>query len=76
MSKGDGREFVITDPTAMKIRAEDGRSITNTDISMFINNPPNGKIRFLLTQKMPVEAPHRLQNVVEAMETGFFFILN
>ena len=27
------------------------------------------KIRFLLTQKMPVEAPHRLQNVVEAMET-------
>ena len=36
--KGDGREFVITDPTAMKIRAEDGRSITNTDISMFINN--------------------------------------
>ena len=59
--KGDGREFVITDPTAMKIRAEDGRSITNTDISMFINNLPNGKNTVLLTQKMPVEAPHRLQ---------------
>ena len=59
--KGDGREFVITDLTAMKIRAEDGRSITNTDISMFINTCQMEKIRFLLTQKMPVEAPHRLQ---------------
>ena len=24
---GDGREFVCTDPTAVKIRAEDGRAI-------------------------------------------------
>ena len=40
---GDGREYVITDRTAVKIRAEDGRSIRNTDISMFISNLPNGK---------------------------------
>ncbi len=30
---GDGREFVITNPTAVKIRAEDGRSIVGVDIS-------------------------------------------
>ena len=40
---GDGREYVVTDDTAMKIRAEDGRSIRHTDISMFINDLPNGK---------------------------------
>ena len=40
---GDGREYVITDDTAVKLRAEDGRSIKHTDISMFINNLPNGK---------------------------------
>ena len=40
---GDGREYVITDSTAVKIRAEDGRSIEKTDISMFINDLPNGK---------------------------------
>ena len=40
---GDGREFVITDEAAVKIRAEDGRSIRSTDISMFINNLPNKK---------------------------------
>ncbi|MBM6862006.1 isopentenyl-diphosphate delta-isomerase, partial [Clostridium saudiense] len=30
--EGDGREFVITEDTAVKVRAEDGRAITNTDI--------------------------------------------
>ena len=29
--EGDGREFVITDNTSVKVRAEDGRSIKNTD---------------------------------------------
>lgn len=38
---GDGREFVITDATAMKLRAEDGRKITNADISLFINDLPS-----------------------------------
>lgn len=40
---GDGREFVITDDSAIKLRAEDGRSIRNVDISMFINDLPNKK---------------------------------
>lgn len=40
---GDGREYVITDATAVKLRAEDGRSIKQADISMFINDLPNGK---------------------------------
>ena len=35
---GDGREFVFTDPCAVKVRAEDGRSVHGVDISMFINN--------------------------------------
>merc|ERR1719353_140201 len=40
---GDGREFVVCDPAAVKIRAEDGRSVKCTDISPFINNLPFGK---------------------------------
>ena len=39
---GDGREYVITDDTAVKLRAEDGRKITGVDISLFINDLPNG----------------------------------
>lgn len=40
---GDGREYVITDETALKLRAEDGRSISHVDISLFINDLPNKK---------------------------------
>ncbi|MGN1146797.1 MAG: P-loop domain-containing protein, partial [Lachnospiraceae bacterium] len=39
----DGREYVMTRDSAMKIWAEDGRSIKKVDISMFINELPNGK---------------------------------
>lgn len=40
---GDGREFCVTSPVAVKIRAEDGRAVTNVDISPFINNLPFNK---------------------------------
>lgn len=40
---GDGREFVITDDSAVKLRAEEGRFIRNMDISLFINDLPNKK---------------------------------
>lgn len=66
--KGDGREFVITDPTAMKIRAEDGRSIINTDISMFINNLPNGKDTVSFCTEDASGSTSQAANVVEAIE--------
>jgi len=37
---GDGREYVITDESALQIKAEDGRSIRNTDISFFLRKLP------------------------------------
>lgn len=40
---GDGREYVITSDTAMKIRAEDGRCVSHINISPFINDLPNKK---------------------------------
>jgi predicted ABC-class ATPase len=40
---GDGREFVCINESAVKIRAEDGRNVTDLDISSFINNLPLGK---------------------------------
>ncbi|KAJ1735265.1 hypothetical protein LPJ61_000639 [Coemansia biformis] len=40
---GDGRELVVADATATKIKAEEGRSVCNTDIRAFIDNLPFGK---------------------------------
>ena len=39
---GDGREYVVTNPTAVGIRSEDGRSVTGVDISPFIKDLPGG----------------------------------
>ncbi|SFQ37596.1 Predicted ATPase of the ABC class [Lachnospiraceae bacterium XBB1006] len=38
---GDGREYVITEETAMKIRSEDGRCVRQLNIHPFIRNLPN-----------------------------------
>ncbi len=37
---GDGRELCVCLSTAVKVQASSGRSVTNTDISAFINNLP------------------------------------
>lgn len=37
---GDGREFVVADPGAVTVRAEDGRSVSGVDISPFICSLP------------------------------------
>ena len=67
---GDGREYVITDDKAMKIRAEDGRSIQHVDISMFIRNLPNGKNTKVFCTEDASGSTSQAANVVEAMEAG------
>lgn len=72
---GDGREYVITDGTAMKIRAEDGRSIKQVDISMFINNLPNRKDTLHFCTEDASGSTSQAANVVEAIETGANLLL-
>ena len=67
---GDGREFVITDDTAVKLRAEDGRSIQKVDISMFIRNLPNGKDTVSFYTEDASGSTSQAANTVEAMEAG------
>ncbi len=67
---GDGREYVVTDQDAVKIRAEDGRSIKHTDISMFINDLPNQKNTRAFYTEDASGSTSQAANVVEAMEAG------
>jgi predicted ABC-class ATPase len=39
---GDGREFCVCTSNTVKIRAEDGRNVSQVNISPFINNLPFG----------------------------------
>ena len=72
---GDGREYVVTDETAVKVRAEDGRSIRHTDISRFINHLPNGKdtVRFVTADASG--STSQAANVAEALEAGAGLLL-
>lgn len=72
---GDGREYVITVPDAVKIRAEDGRSVKKDDISMFVNNLPNGKETKKFYTEDASGSTSQAANVVEAMESGTSLLL-
>lgn len=72
---GDGREFVITDASAVKIRAEDGRSIRSTDISMFINHLPNKKDTRRFCTEDASGSTSQAANVMEAIEAGTSLLL-
>ena len=72
---GDGRELVITDATAFKLRAEDGRSITGVDISPFIKNLPNRKDTVRFSTEDASGSTSQAANLMEALESGSELIL-
>ena len=67
---GDGREFVLADDTAVKLRAEDGRCIRNVDITLFINDLPNGKDTAAFSTENASGSTSQAAGVVEGMEAG------
>ena len=66
----DGREWVISDPTATSIRAEDGRAVTGDDISAFINNLPSGSDTRFFSTTNASGSTSQAANLVEAIEAG------
>ncbi len=73
--KGDGREFVFTDKTAIKIRTEDGRSVKNADIFNFIRNIPGKTDTHNFSTENASGSTSMASALFEAMETGSKLIL-
>ncbi|NES97182.1 MAG: ABC-ATPase domain-containing protein [Desertifilum sp. SIO1I2] len=67
---GDGREFVVTEPTAVKIRAEDGRNVAGVDISPFINHLPQGRSTTNFSTENASGSTSQAANIIEALEAG------
>lgn len=67
---GDGRELIVTDPTAVKIRAEDGRSVAGTNISPFIKNLPGGKDTSSFSTDDASGSTSMAASIQEALEAG------
>jgi predicted ABC-class ATPase len=67
---GDGREQVVTDPAAVKIRAEDGRAVSGVDLSPFINNLPYGKSTTAFSTDLASGSTSQAAALQEALEAG------
>ncbi|KGX87319.1 ABC-ATPase domain-containing protein [Pontibacillus litoralis] len=73
--RGDGREFVLTDLNAMKVRAEDGRAVTTVNISPFINDLPHKEDTTQFSTDNASGSTSQAANVMEAIEAGASTIL-
>lgn len=67
---GDGRELVVTEAAAVKIRAEDGRAVTGVDISPFIDGLPFGTDTRAFTTPNASGSTSQAASLVEALEAG------
>ncbi len=67
--EGDGRELVLTDASAMKISAEDGRSIRHVNLSPFIKWIPGGDPADFSTEHAS-GSTSQAANIMEAVGWG------
>lgn len=72
---GDGRECVVTIPSACKVRAEDGRAVASVDISPFISNLPTGQETTAFTTANASGSTSQAAAIVEPLEVGCRLLL-
>ncbi len=66
----DGRERVVADRDAVKLRAEDGRAVSGVDLSPFINNLPYGKSTTDFSTELASGSTSQAAALQEALEAG------
>jgi predicted ABC-class ATPase len=72
---GDGRELVVARDDAVKIRAEDGRSVAGVDISAMIGDLPGGRSTEDFSTPNASGSTSQAANIAEAIEAGTSVLL-
>ncbi len=72
---GDGRELVVTRSNAVKVRAEDGRSVAGVDISASIGELPGGRSTESFSTTNASGSTSQAANIAEALEVGASLLL-
>ena len=72
---GDGRQQVVTHSGAVKLRAEDGRSVAGVDISPVINHLPKGRRSKGFSTANASGSTSQAVGLIEAAEAGASVIL-
>jgi predicted ABC-class ATPase len=72
---GDGRELVVARDDAVKIRAEDGRSVSGVDISAMIGDLPGDRSTEDFSTPNASGSTSQAANIAEAIEAGTSLLL-
>jgi predicted ABC-class ATPase len=72
---GDGRELVVARGDAVKVRAEDGRSVSGVDISAMIGELPGGRSTRDFSTPNASGSTSQAANIAEAVEVGTSLLL-
>ena len=72
---GDGRERVVTRPDAVTIRAEEGRSVQDVDVSPFLRELPGGRRTDRFSTRNASGSTSQAAAIVEAIEAGATVLL-
>ncbi|MGN0097661.1 MAG: P-loop domain-containing protein [Corynebacterium sp.] len=70
---GDGRDYAVTDADAVSLRAEDGRAVTEVDISPFLHDLPgagNGPDTRCFSTTNASGSTSQAAGLVEALDSG------
>ena len=71
----DGRESVVSLPSTVKIRSEEGRSICNVDVSPFINNLPLGQSTASFSTENASGSTSQAASIIESIEADSKLLL-
>ncbi|HEU5127022.1 MAG TPA: ABC-ATPase domain-containing protein [Glycomyces sp.] len=72
---GDGRELVVADPSAVKVRAEDGRAVTGVDVHAFVDRLPSGDDTRHFSTENASGSTSQAAAIVESIEAGSRLLL-
>ncbi|MFW6388030.1 MAG: P-loop domain-containing protein, partial [bacterium] len=67
---GDGREYAVSDPDAVKIRSEDRRRIERVNISPYISDLPDGRTTRAFSTEEASGSTSQAAAIQEALESG------
>ncbi|KAH9884670.1 hypothetical protein C8Q73DRAFT_719279 [Cubamyces lactineus] len=67
---GDGREFLVTSARCVSVQGEDGRAVTNVDISPFIDNLPGNVPTTSFSTQDASGSTSMAAGVIEAIEVS------
>lgn len=72
---GDGREWAVTVPDAVKVRSEDGRAVTGVDLRPFIQDLPGGRDTERFTTPDASGSTSLAADIMESLEAGTSLLL-